>query len=770
MNRIVTLVAIAKAATLSQLCFAQAIPPVTPAASDDIIVLNPYEVSTEGDEGYAPRNTIGATRVNTDLIDTPISIAMVSAELLSDLNTTDYIDSVQFVSGVVRQGGPRDGQISIRGVYIDDVSSFRDGIPDRGFVTGFSLNDSIGLDRVEVIKGPSGTLFGAHPLGGIVNRVGKMPVARDFSEIGLEYQLYDSGEGYYRSTIDINRDYSKSAGSGLQMRLLASFRDGEEHHGGEDTLTNIIPMFAYRFQGGGKVWFRFEYLDGHVAQQRGAWFIDAADELPFGLVPVDRVPGNLGDPNEGLTQERYHFEVGHAQSYEFGSQIWNTRLVVRHAEIDGRFSIYLPQNKTVINGAGATVGRIGGGGRNYTFEQFKALKASDPGADIIVAPNFINRNRDFNGKETNFTYDANTLFSVGPTDHNFLAYLSYRRTYDFQHWFRYSWDAERQSIFNMQPRSPSAVLSKFSTENNGPEENDADFFNFGLQDSMTLFDEKVVAVVGARFDELRSQQRLTGTVNAPIATAPRETNRDWTYKFGAVYKPFAQSGGRFEDFSVFYNKSQTFLPRGGVNEIGEPYRNFEGLMDEVGIKFRLLDGRLSGTISYFDMEFTNQLVTSLEDVDGDGDVEQVTRQLGTVDTTGWEADIVYSPVQGLNFLLALQDIDSAELSGRRPRGTPVGFNWSVVANYTFEEGALKGTQIGVTHRSIEDRAGDASDTFTIPGYDVTGAWISYDRPTWGVQLNIDNLTDEEYVFSSINDFLIAPGRAINYKLSFRYRF
>lgn len=54
--------------------------------------------------------------------------------------------------------------------------NLRDGLPDRFQAADIPLDENTAYQRLEVIKGPAGTLYGAHNTGGIVNKVSKFPL------------------------------------------------------------------------------------------------------------------------------------------------------------------------------------------------------------------------------------------------------------------------------------------------------------------------------------------------------------------------------------------------------------------------------------------------------------------------------------------------------------------------------------------------------------------------------------------------------------------
>jgi outer membrane receptor protein involved in Fe transport len=131
------------------------------------------------------------------LIDTPQSVTALSADDLARLGAKQFVDFANTVPGLqyVAQG-PGTSQISMRGVTSGaDVSStvsvYVDEVPygsSSAFANGARRALDVGLfdvDRVEVLRGPQGTLYGASSMGGVLKYVMRKPSLTDI-ESGLQ--------------------------------------------------------------------------------------------------------------------------------------------------------------------------------------------------------------------------------------------------------------------------------------------------------------------------------------------------------------------------------------------------------------------------------------------------------------------------------------------------------------------------------------------------------------------------------------------------------
>jgi len=148
---------------------------------------------------------VTALRRTTSLQETPISIAAVGGELLQEKGAKDLIDIAASVPGfTMRDNGPGQRRPVIRGIqgageaqvgtYYDEfpVSSSPGATNDAGrFAPEIKLVD---IDRVEVLRGPQGTLFGGGSMGGTLRIVTNKPNLDEWSgSIGSQVGFVSHG-------------------------------------------------------------------------------------------------------------------------------------------------------------------------------------------------------------------------------------------------------------------------------------------------------------------------------------------------------------------------------------------------------------------------------------------------------------------------------------------------------------------------------------------------------------------------------------------------
>ena len=167
------------AAMLAGAAMATAAPAWSQTAPADAPVASPATATVAEDSGQLGDIVVTAQRRETRLQDTPISITAFTAQNMTDRGITNVRDLAAFTPNLtITPGGTGGGssiQAFIRGVGQSDYLFPQD--PGVGtYVDGVYLSRTIGglmaivdIDRVEILKGPQGTLFGRNTIGGAIN-------------------------------------------------------------------------------------------------------------------------------------------------------------------------------------------------------------------------------------------------------------------------------------------------------------------------------------------------------------------------------------------------------------------------------------------------------------------------------------------------------------------------------------------------------------------------------------------------------------------------
>jgi len=167
----------------------------------------PVTTAPAGGQGYEVETlTITAQRRTEENIKVPVAVTALGAEDLQDITANNVTDIAFKVPNVLMSSGSISPTISIRGVssqsnyaagfppavgiYVDEVYQGRDP------TFNVSLND---IERIEVLRGPQGTLYGKNTIGGAINLITTAP-SNDFTAFG-DVQLGNYDMSQFRATV-----------------------------------------------------------------------------------------------------------------------------------------------------------------------------------------------------------------------------------------------------------------------------------------------------------------------------------------------------------------------------------------------------------------------------------------------------------------------------------------------------------------------------------------------------------------------------------------
>ena len=259
-------------------------------------VLPMVQVAADKESRYlAPRSTT-AMKTNTLLRDTPQSITVVTQKQLQDQAPLSMAEAVRYVPGigvssgegnrdaVVFRGNRSTGDFYIDGIR-DDVQYFR---------------DFYNIDRIEVLKGPSGMIFGRGGSGGVINRVRKEANWAPIRELKFSAGTYD----HKRVSVDVGHVINDM----VAVRLNGLYEDSENFRDGfELQRYGVTPTITIKPTNRTKVVIYGELFDDERIADRG---IPSFMGSPFNTKrstffggPADRSPTDTTDLSIGMNIE-----------------------------------------------------------------------------------------------------------------------------------------------------------------------------------------------------------------------------------------------------------------------------------------------------------------------------------------------------------------------------------------------------------------------------------------------------------------------------------
>jgi iron complex outermembrane receptor protein len=319
-----------RAATLAALAFAGTLPAIAqqaaPATAGTLgeIRVNANaerETATSPVVGYRAKRALTATKTDTPLAETPQSVTVITREQLVDQGATNLQDALTYAAGVRSDGYGLDSRadsVMIRGtepsIYLDGLQQY-----SAGWYTSTTRPDPYTMERIEVLRGPAGMLFGAGTAAGVLNMVSKRPLQEAQREVGVQFGSWGRKQVQADLTGPLSEQWS--------YRLVALHRkaDTQVDHVPDDR-TLIAPSLAWRPDGATSL-----ILQGFWQKDKTgstSQFFPWAGTLlsnPNGQLPISRF---IGEPGDGYDSDRKSF--GWQFEHRFNDQ-WTLRQNLRTA-------------------------------------------------------------------------------------------------------------------------------------------------------------------------------------------------------------------------------------------------------------------------------------------------------------------------------------------------------------------------------------------------------------------------------------------------------
>lgn len=288
------------------------------------------ETATTPVVGYRAKNAMSATKTDTPLAETPQSVTIIPRDQMVDQGATNIQDALNYAAGVRSDAYGLDGRtdsVRIRGSYPD---IYLDGLRQAyGYYTSNTRTEPYTLERLEVLRGPSGMLYGSGTAGGIVNMVSKRPLQETQREVGVEFGSYG------RKQIQADLTGALTATGDWSYRLIALQRnaDTQVDHVPDDR-TVLAPSLTWRPSGATSLTLQALYQKDKAGStsQFFPWEGTVLSN-PNGQLPSSRF---IGEPGDYYNSERKSF--GWLFEHKFTND-WAFRQNFRYAknENDNRY-------------------------------------------------------------------------------------------------------------------------------------------------------------------------------------------------------------------------------------------------------------------------------------------------------------------------------------------------------------------------------------------------------------------------------------------------
>ncbi|MGH8475045.1 MAG: TonB-dependent siderophore receptor [Methylococcales bacterium] len=555
-----------------------------------------YNPNDPYDENYAVPRSSTATKTDTSVMETPVSIQVIPRSVIQDQKTPSVKDALENVSGVRPQPSlGRGSGFIIRG-FPNNSRIYRNGL---GVIGGFGGSigsglDTANLESIEVLKGPGSVLYGRLEPGGLININTKMPLGEPYYALEQQFASYD----FYRTLWD-------AAGPITQDRSLLYRLSGAYQR--NNSFRDFVSSDRYVINPS-ITWRPTEAIDFNVNLQVSNQDYKADFGLPVignrpAPIPISR---SLDDPNTPLSNTSEVF-LGTDFIYRFNDS-W---------ALHNRFlAYYSHQDSTFVN----PVPAFG-----------NALRADNRTLDRNIFTQF----GDTNSYVTNL--DLTGKLDLWGTKHEVLAGFDFTQgltTYAFKGDYNNPNPALVIDIFNPGPSYgiPRSVFdTTLATTPGFPNPASlakTQWYGAYFQDHITLWD-RLHILGGGRYDWAEQGRGRGPTFDAAENALPSTIRKDdhFSPRVGILYQALNW-------FSVYGNWSNSFGANNGLSATGRPQPPELSEQYEVGFKTQLFDQRLTGNLAFYTLTKQNVLTPDLSTPDPRDSIA-----IGTARSRGIELDV-----------------------------------------------------------------------------------------------------------------------------------
>lgn len=717
----------------SLVTYAQEKDTVKTKSIDEVVLINTY---IKKDSEYSNKMPLKA-------IENPQVYSSIDKVILENQGLYTVDDALKNIPGLqpmwTSNGRAGDGgaYVSLRGFV--SSNSLRNGV--LGAVTG--TIDAINLEKVEVLKGPSGTLFGSllSSYGGVINRVTKKPYDKFGGNISVGGGSYNT----YRAAVDINTPLTQD--KKLLFRLNSAYtNEGTFQTEGFRRNLAIAPSLSYKPNDRLAI-----NLDMELFQMKNmsdqTFFFYSGDYL--------QKVNNIKDLN-----------LDYRNSY-LGKDLTNTgRSINFFGQVNYKISNSITSNTNFSTSS------------SYSNGFMPYLYFSGDYADRLYRSD--QSTRDSRKRSFNFQQNFNGDFKIGNLRNRVVLGFDYLRVNNNQNFYDvngFDKNSQGESIpvplhqsdFDYTNFNGSALQAQY----NALAGNEKPYLIKGIQENYAVYLSNVLNIT----DNLNVLMalRVDNFTNKPDNSG-ENTKLNQTFfspKLGLVYELIKDKVSVFGNYQNSFKNLNYYVTASGVTAtpVPEQANQIEG-----GIKTNLFNGKVSSTFSYYNIK-VKDVLRNLQLASN----PQAQIQDGTIVSRGVELEVNAYLLKGFTAIAGFSYNDSKytqsddTVLNRRPNTSGSPYLANLYASYQFLDGKLKGLGFGIGGNYASENkivnnfntTEQTNEVFTLPSYVVLNASAYYDAGKFRIGVKVDNLTNQHYWigYTTAN-----PQRLINTVGTLTYKF
>lgn len=685
-----------------------------------VIYATAYHSELEGLTVYAygrnrfyDKDSTSVAKMPLKRLENPQSYTSINRQLLKEQLTSDVSEALKNTPGMVKmQGSPGraggDGSFyySLRG--FPTKVSMVDGVPAN---TNGEI-DPADIERIEVIKGPSGTLYGGAvtSFGGLVNIVTKKPKDYFGGEVSYLFGSYNLN----RLTADVYGPLTDSDKTLFRFNTAYQYQNGFRD---SEFRKSFFAAPSFSYQVNDRVQFN---ISAQVYNYEGT-------NTPIIFLARTR-------PFFAHTPEELGFDW--KRSYSNSDMTLKAPSINIRAELGYKISDKWSSQTLISRNFRKTEG----------LYQYQFIRGNE--SDALLERNIQWQNAE--ASSTSIQQNINGIFHIGSVKNKLLVGLDY---------------------LNQSLRNNNSLIVKFDTINGRDLANDygyisrdqalksiqnakgdmvrnytsSNIYGAYISDAVYLTD-RWITLLSLRLDHYDSRGQVNLNNNKRSGNFSQTA---WSPKLGMVYQLLK------DRLSVYANYMNGFSY---VAPVTQELPDYSGDLKpqlasqwEAGIKASFWNNRLYFSGGYYDILVDN-MSRGIE-VERDGKSYNITIQDGQQRSKGIDFEITANPVEGLNIVAGYAYNDSkfvkadATVEGRRPGSAGPARVFNSWISYVLPVHGLQGIALGfgvnrVSEQITEDKT--TTGRFTFPAYTLINASVSLEKERYRFGVKMNNIGNAQY--------------------------
>ncbi|MGN8070439.1 TonB-dependent receptor domain-containing protein [Mucilaginibacter sp. 22184] len=673
---------------------------------------NLQEVSVKGHKTnkFLKKETEDVARLPLKNLENPQVYSVVTSELMKEQVVTSYVDGFKNIPGTGVPLVYNNGRTTLLS------RGFTTGNFIRNSVAGYNFNaiDPADIEKIEAIKGPTGTLFNSSlaSFGGLFNRVTKQPFGTPRTEISYNTGSFDLNRLTADINTPLNQDKTLLFRVNTALHTEHSFQDA-----GYTRSFFVAPSITY-------------IINDRLSVDVDAEIGNGSATSAYRLAP---------DPKAKIYNIK-DLGIDYKRSFANNNLDYQSRQIDLYALVNYKISDSW-KSQTMFNKTFSTTkGYVTAMTIADTGIRRQVTKEDYPYYITNVQQNFIGdfkigkfRNRIVTGFEY---YSQKSNFTNAVVNMPLINYKNPGAAYN-----------------NYTPEKVSALINAQAPKVGDYVQNNQSSFAAYVSDVFNITD-RLNAMASLRIDRFINKGAYTP---ADGKTTGNFNQTALSPKFGLVYQLVK------DKVSLFGNYMNGFNNVTATSFDNTPFKPQYANQWEGGVKVDVWDHKISSTVSYYDISVTN---TTMDDPAHPG----FSTQAGTQLSKGIEAELIANPFAGFNIVAGFAYNNSkitnaaagTGIQGLRPAASGPARLANLWASYRITNGKMEGLGFGVggNYGSSSYQTNTATFKFTIPSYTTVDATAFYDQPKYRIGVKLDNLTNEKYW-----SFRLAPQNPTRFTLN-----